>query len=156
MNQIKSYTTRLLFLLFLSGFLIYLGLVFTFHYVNDNFKDNRNESIQFIANEVHDKIVELNLMANITKLQQYLTEYTASNEVNVYKIHILNKNYAVIASSDINYIQKNLYDENYRQAKVRSRSYIIEKKIDDEQIIECAYPIKNSLFLNNIINFPNG
>ncbi|MEZ7893399.1 MAG: ATP-binding protein [Candidatus Wallbacteria bacterium] len=147
MNQIKSYTTRLLILLFLSGFLIYLGLIFTFHYVNDNFKENRNESIQFIANEVHDKVIELNLMANIIKLQQFLTEYSASNEVNIYKIHVLNKNYAVIASTDIHYIQKNLYDENYRQAKERSRSYIIEKKVNNEQIIECAYPIKNSRFL---------
>ncbi|HNY12844.1 MAG TPA: ATP-binding protein [Candidatus Wallbacteria bacterium] len=140
----------------LSGLLIYMGLVITFQYVKGNVRENRSESIQFIATEVHDQIIELNLMDNLIKLQEFLSDYVESKEVSIHKIHVLNKNYEVVASSDIKYVRKKIYDEGYRQVKERMRSYIIDKKIDEESIVECAYPIKPSIFNSNKQAVTNG
>jgi len=156
MFQIRTYGFRIIALIALSGLLIYAGLVITFQYVRGNDPENRNESIQFIATEVHDQIIELNLMDNLIKLQEFLSDYAESKEVSIHKIHVLNKNYEVVASSDIKFVRKRFYDEGYRQVKERMRSYIVNKKIDDESIVECAYPIKPSIFNSNKAAAPNG
>ncbi len=149
MYGVRIYAVRILILLILSAFLIYAGLVITFQYVKDTAADNRRESIQFITSEIHDQIIELKLMNNLIKLQQYLQNYSQSSEIEVYKIHVLNKDFEVVASSDINYIKKKFLDKSYRQVKERSRSYVINQSIDGEKIVECAYPIKASIFNDN-------
>lgn len=146
MFNFKIYTLRIIGLLALSAFLIYLGLVITFQYVKETASENRSESIQFVASEIHDQIIELRLMNNIIKLQQYLSNYAQSSEVEVYKLHVLNRNLEVVASSDISYIKKKFTDMSYRQVKERSRSYVINQVVDGEKIVECAYPIKESMF----------
>ncbi len=158
MYSVKIYTVRIIGLLALSAFLIYLGLVITFQYVKDTASENRNESIQFITSEIHDQIIELKLMNNLIKLQQYLQNYASSGEVEVYKLHVLNRNFEVVASSDISYIKKKLLDESYRQVKERSRSYVINQVIEGENIVECAYPIKTSIFTDSksALNVPEG
>jgi len=142
----KIYTLRIIGLLVLSAFLIYLGLVITFQYVKESTNESRNESVQFVATEIHDQIIELKLMDNLIKLQQHLQSYAASSEVEVYKLHVLNKNFEVIASSDIGFVKKRFEDKSYKQVKERNRSYVINKKFENEQIVECAYPIKSTIF----------
>jgi signal transduction histidine kinase len=146
MYGVKIYTVRIIGLLALSAFLIYIGLVITFQYVRETVSENRSESIQFVASEIHDQVIELKLMNNLIKLQQHLQNYVQSGEVEVYKLHVLNKNLEVIASSDISYIKKKFTDMSYKQVKERSRSYVINQVADGEKIVECAYPIKASIF----------
>ncbi len=149
MYGVKIYAIRIIGLLVLSAFLIYVGLIITFQYVKDTANDNRSESIQFVTSEIHDRIIELKLMNNLIKLQQYLQNYSQSSEVEVFKIHVLNRNFEVIASSDISYIKKKMLDKSYKQVKERSRSYVINQIADGEKIVECAYPIKASIFNDN-------
>jgi len=149
MRQISSYTLRILGLLFLSGLLIYIGLMITFQYVKDSVHESRSESIQFVATEIHDRIIELNLMSSYIKVQQYLSEYFSTDEVSIYKVHILDKNFRVVASTDLHFVGMSFYDESYRQVKDRLRSYITNKKYDDLSYIECAYPIKPSIFIDS-------
>lgn len=149
MRQISSYTLRILGLLFLSGLLIYTGLMITFQYVKDNVHETRGESIQFVATEIHDRIIELNLMSSYVKVQQYLSNYFSTEEVSIYKVHVLDRNFTIVASTDLHFVGMKFYDESYRQVKERLRSYITNKKYENVSYVECAYPIKSSIFIDS-------